>query len=157
MADPDWKKIKAEYVRGASYRKLAKKYGVSFSSIQKRGAREKWTDLRNQSGRKTDEKIIESTSDQDAKRATMFKSISDKLLNKISDGIDDGSLILTCKGVSDLSTALKNLKELNDIKSDIDVREQEARIEKLRRDAVVEEQNNEIKVVIQGDLEEYSK
>ena len=53
---PDWKKIKAEYIRGGtSYRKLADKYrqdGVSFSSIRRRAEKEKWTDLRTQAEQK---------------------------------------------------------------------------------------------------------
>ena len=54
----DWKKIKAEYIRGGtSYQKLATKYGVSFSSIRRRSEKEKWTDLRAKSVQKTNMKI----------------------------------------------------------------------------------------------------
>ena len=42
---PDWAKIKAEYVANrTSYRKLAEKYGVSFSTLKERARREKWTE-----------------------------------------------------------------------------------------------------------------
>jgi hypothetical protein len=43
------------------------------------------------------------------------------------------------------------------IKSDADMREQEARIDKLRKEAMVERENNEVKVTILGELEEYSE
>ena len=43
------------------------------------------------------------------------------------------------------------------VKSDADMREQEARIKKLRKEAMVEKENNEIKVTIMGDLDEYSQ
>jgi hypothetical protein len=36
------------------------------------------------------------------------------------------------------------------------MREQEARIEKLQKEAAVEKENNEVKVTMQGELEEYS-
>jgi hypothetical protein len=37
------------------------------------------------------------------------------------------------------------------------MREQEARIDKLRKEAAVEKENNEVKVTILGELEEYSE
>ena len=43
----DWKKIKSEYIAGGtSYRKLAEKYGVSFSTLKRVAVKEKWTDYR---------------------------------------------------------------------------------------------------------------
>ena len=43
----DWKKIKSDYIAGGtSYRKLAEKYGVSFSTLKDIARKEKWTDLR---------------------------------------------------------------------------------------------------------------
>ena len=40
---PNWDAIKAEYLRGGtSYRKLAAKHGVSFSTLEKRARRESW-------------------------------------------------------------------------------------------------------------------
>lgn len=135
MPDVDWKKIKAEYIRGVSYRLLSEKYGVSPSTMQKRGMNEKWGDLRKKARKKTDEKIVESVSGQEAKRVERFKRISDKLLTKIEEGIDSGDLIQTSRAMHDLTDSLKTLREINDIKSDIDIREQEARIEKLRKDA----------------------
>ena len=42
---PDWAKIKAEYVANRTpYRKLAEKYGVSFSTLKERARRERWTE-----------------------------------------------------------------------------------------------------------------
>ena len=42
----DWKKIKSEYIAGGtSYRRLAEKYGVSFSTLRGIAEREKWTEL----------------------------------------------------------------------------------------------------------------
>ncbi len=42
---PDWAKIKAEYLaKKTPYRKLAEKYGVSFSTLKERAVREKWTE-----------------------------------------------------------------------------------------------------------------
>ena len=56
-----------------------------------------------------------------------------------------------------ISGVLKDIKEIQMIRSDADMREQEARIENLRRQSMVEKDNNEIKVTIIGDLDEYSQ
>lgn len=64
---PNWKKIKAEYVRGGiSQRQLASKYGVSFSTIERRARLEKWTALRSACEEKADEKLIQKTADVQA-------------------------------------------------------------------------------------------
>ena len=53
---------------------------------------------------------------------------------------------------------MKYLKECKGVKSEADMREQEARIAKLQKEAEAEDaENNEIKVVIEGSLEAYSK
>ena len=154
---PDWKKIKAEYIRGVSYRRLADKYGVSFSSIQKRGAKEKWTDLRKMSSRKGDEKIVESVASQEARRVDGIQTVADLLLQKIKDGVEDGSLIIDSQSIRQITASIKDLRDIKGMKSELDMQEQMARIEKLRKDASVEQESNDIRVVIEGDLDVYSK
>ena len=47
----DWQAIKTEYITstsGTSYRKLAKKYGVSYVQIGNVGKEENWVELRRQ-------------------------------------------------------------------------------------------------------------
>ena len=58
--------------------------------------------------------------------------------------------------MKDVSVILKNLKDIQMIKSEADLREQEARIDKLRKEAMVEKESNEVKVTMAGELEEYS-
>ncbi len=143
---PDFKKIKAEYIRGGtSYRKLAAKYGVSLSSVTRRAIGEKWADLRKQSETKANAKIVESVASQSAKRAEMFESIADKLLQMISDGIDDGSLAVAVagRGYRDITGALKDLREIKGLKAELDRQEQIARIEKLKRESTTEENTGE--------------
>ena len=142
---PDFKRIKAEYIRGGtSYRKLAAKYGVSLSSVTRRAIGEKWADLRKQSETKANAKIVESVASRSAKRAEMFDSIADKLLKMISDGIDDGSLAVAVagRGYRDITGALKDLREIKGLKAELDMQEQIARIEKLRRESTTEEETD---------------
>lgn len=65
--------------------------------------------------------------------------------------------IIDRNGLKQIAAALKDIKEVKMLKSELDRQEQEARIEKLRKEAAVEKENNEIKVIIAGDLDEYSK
>ena len=64
--------------------------------------------------------------------------------------------IVDRKGLKQIASALKDIKEVKMLKSELDRQEQEARIDKLRKEAMVEKENNEVKVTILGELEEYS-
>lgn len=152
----DWKKVKAEYIRGGvSYRKLAEKYGVSFSSVRRRAEKENWTDLRTQAEQKISTKIVEKVASQEAQRVDAFQNLADKLLRHITDNID--LLASNATSVKDITVAIKNLREIKGVKHEIDLKEQEARIAKLQKDAMADDkQDNEIKVIIEGDLEKYS-
>ena len=154
---PDFKKIKAEYIRGVSYRRLADKYGVSFSTIQKVGAREKWTDLRKLSSRKADERIALSVASQEAKRVSGIETVADMLLQKISEGVADGTLVVDSQSIRQITASLKDLREIKGYKTELDMQEQMARIEKLRKDVEGDGADKEIKVTIGGDLEVYSQ
>jgi hypothetical protein len=64
--------------------------------------------------------------------------------------------IIDRKGVQELSAAIKNLKEVQMLKSDLDIAEQEARINKLRKDAEDEQGDEPITVTLEGDVEKWS-
>ena len=129
----DWKKIKAEYIAGGtSYRKLAEKYGVSRSKLQAKATREKWVDLQSQAQAKTEAKMVDSISDQEAKKAIDIIDVADKLLEKIGVLAD---MVADADSLKKLTSAIKDLKDIKGIKSEADMREQEARIAKLQREA----------------------
>jgi hypothetical protein len=152
----DWNKIKAEYIAGGtSYRKLAEKYGVSRSKLQAIATREKWVDLQSQAQAKAESKIVDHISKQNAKIDTKFFSLVDKLMQKAEETIEN-TPVWSVNALKEMSTALKYLKECKGVKSDIDLREQEARIKNLEKQAQQEEDNNDIRVVIGDDAEDYS-
>ena len=152
----DWKRIKAEYIAGGtSYRKLAEKYGVSRSKLQAKATSENWVDLRGQAQAKTESKIVEMISDQGAENAVNIIDVADKLLKKIEDIIDNVDFPT---GIKDISTALKNIKDIKGFKSDADMREQEARIRNLERQAEANDNaSKDIEVQIGSEAEEYSR
>ena len=149
----DWKRIKAEYIAGGtSYRKLAKKYGVSPTTLTKVAGREGWVESRQQAETKKTAKMIEAVSEKEAKRAVDIASVADKLLDKISNMIDD---LETPTQIKEITTAIKNIKDIKGFKSEADMREQEARIRNLEKQCEAE-QTNEIRVTISSDVEEFS-
>ena len=154
----DWQAIKTEYITtDTSYRKLAQKYGVSATQICNVGRDEKWVEQREQFLSKTTAKTLEKISQQEANRAAKIHSVADKLLLKI-EAIVESDELLDTKGIRALTAAVKDLKEIQSVRSELDKQEQEARIANLRKQADKEDDNKEpIQVIIGGDLTEYSK
>ena len=155
----DWQAIKTEYITtDTSYRKLARKYGVNQTNIAKRASKEKWVEQRNENASKTLSKTLNAIGNKQAERAAKLIGVSDLLLDKIKSLLETNEELLVDTSVMrDISVVLKNLKDIQMIRSDADMREQEARIDKLRKEAAIEKENNEIKVTIAGGLDEYSK
>ena len=152
----DWNKLKAEYIAGGtSYRKLAKKYNVSFNTLQGVARREKWCELKKQAEDKSTTKMVDSISKDIAKKSTKINDVADKLLDKIICLLDESELV-DSQVIKQCTSALKDIKDIKGIKSDIDLREQEARIDKLRKDAMAEEQDNEIEVMMGEEADKYA-
>jgi len=152
----DWKKIKAEYIRGGtSYSKLATKYSVSLGTLKHIAAREKWADLKNQTVSKLNTKLIESAISKETKKVDKIQDLADELLSFVTNNYTD--LIKDSKDIRALTGALKDLREIKGCKSELDMQEQIARIEKLRKEVNSEEKtDNTIRVVIEGELNEYA-
>lgn len=156
----DWQAIKTEYITtDTSYRKLAQKYGVNHAVIGQRAKAEKWVDLRRQHIDKTQTKALNTISNKQADRAAKLIGVSDLLLDKIKNLIEDNpELLVLPQNIKHISGVLKDLKDIQMIKSEADLREQEARIEKLRREAQKgEESARAIEVVFDAGPEEWNE
>lgn len=153
----DWQAIKTEYITtDTSYRKLAQKYGVNHAVIGQRAKAEKWVDLRRQHLDKTQTKTLNAISNKQADRAAKLIGVSDLLLNKVKSLLETNEeLLVDTTVMRDISVVLKNLKDIQMIKSEADLLEQEARIEKLRREAEPEKQTDVPKLVVEGLPEEF--
>lgn len=151
---PNWKKIKAEYIRGGiSQQSLADKYGVSISTLTKHAMAEKWKDLRKEIGKKTDEKITEAISSQEAAKEYTIQGIADDLLKHIAENID--LLATNATSCKDITVAIKNLRDIKGDKTERDIREQEAKIRLLEKQANSDKTDNNITVTIEGGEESW--
>ena len=152
----DWEKVKAEYIAGGtSYRKLAEKYGVSFSTLKDIAIREKWTDLKEQARNKANTNLVNSIGRNSAKRSVKINDVADKLLDKINNTLELIE-VLDSQSIKHFTSALKDIKDIKGIKSDIDLKEQEARIAKLQREAEADtDKNSSVSITIEGGDDEW--
>lgn len=175
----DWEKIKLEYITTEiSYRKLAKKYGVDVNTVNKRGKDGGWVDLRRQYTDKVTAKTIEKMSGKKANQRARVNDLADKLMDKLEKAIEELDLktitvrekvtegneettteyqeaqaggVVSRVGLRQLTAALKDLKEVKDIMSELDKREQEARISMLKQKTEKEDgQTGDIQFVFEG-------
>ena len=172
---------------GISYRALAEKYGVSQNIIEKLGRTEGWVELRRKTASKTAEKTVEKIAEQQARRAERFQTLSDQLMDKLEEAIgqldqvvvvnttrekivkgntetttetrevDTKSVMIDRKGLRDVAAALKDIREIQMIRSELDQQEQRARIAALEEKAKPEDKDNTIEVVFEDGMEEFAK
>ena len=157
----DWNKLKTEYIKGGtSYRKLCDKYGVPLSTLKRIAHDEDWVGLREQCKAKSATKIVEIESDKQADRMKRLLTVSDKLLLAVEDAVDKfeaGELLLEKGALKALSGTIKDIKDIQSIKTELDIEEQKARIAILKKQAESDDSSKDIKVTIASCLDEYSK
>lgn len=195
----DWNAIRNEYItdESSSYRKLAKKYGVSLTAITRHSKDEDWQGQRKQLKDKTITKSIEKLSEKTADKLSRVSDLTDKLLNKLEQAIEELDIqlykdvvktkvieynnelrpdkptketiheeekvievktIVDRSGLKAIASSLRDIKEIQMLKSELDRQEQEARIDKLRKEAEDDTpEDREVNVTFIGDIEEYSK
>ena len=158
----DWNKIKTEYLTSdTSYRKLAQKYGVNATTIAKKASKEDWVSQRQQQANRTLSKTLTAVSNRQVNRAARLQKVADKLLNKIEAAVDDYNmavLLVDRQSLRQITGALKDIKDIQMIRSEADLREQEARIAKLLKDAEREDSGpNKVVIQIEGGEDTWSK
>lgn len=161
MSCYDWNKIRTEYITGnVSYRKLCEKYDIPFTTLQYRARKEGWT----KDKRKHSDKIVTKMVDKVEKEKIDYRStlydLAYNVAQQLVDVTKDKTIEeLLCIGIKprDITGAIKDLGDILHVKSEADLREQEARIKKLQKEVEADNMDREIKVVIEKSLEEYSE
>lgn len=153
----DWKAMKTEYItQGTSYRALARKYGINATTIANRGKAEGWVSLREQKASETQSKIVEAMEEKKVQRARRMQSVADKVMDRV-EGILDGEEPITAKELKSLSAALRDVKELQMLRSSLDEKEQEAKIALLIRQAEKGTADCDIVVTLEGGIADFGK
>lgn len=157
MADADWKKIRKEYLKSnISLDALAEKYGLPKSALYRHSKNEGWVSARKGTVRKTIEKISDTVVEENGKCRTMMQTAALAIVEKAIEGINNTPSD-NYKAINGYASALKNVKDILDLKSRLDIKEQEARIENLRRQAEKGEEKQEISIEMEEAVEQWAK
>jgi hypothetical protein len=158
----DWKKLKAEYIKGGiSYRKLSEKYGVPFGTLRNVAAKEKWRELRDKTRIKTDTKLTEAVSDEQANRLHRLQKVTDDLLDQIEAIVTEfklSDLVMDKQCLRQITGALKDIKDIQSLKTPLDIEEQKARIANLQKQAIKDDDAaKEVTIRIEGVSESWQQ
>ena len=153
----DWSAIKTEYVTtDTSYRKLSEKYEVSMTEVSRHGKDESWREERRKYQEKAYAKTLDVLIKGQQNRIKRLQTITDKILDKIEESVDqmDAKDLMAYRQIT---AAIKDIKEIQMLKSEADMREQEARINKLRKDAEdSDKSDSSVNIVMEDNLKEFS-
>lgn len=151
----NWNELRDEYLLSdISIKKLAEKHGVSYHALSKRSQAEWWARKRAERDMLVRDKLVEHAANVEADRRKKIDDLADRVIEYIADNLSE--LMTTASNCKDIVIAIEKLRYIQGIKSDLDVQEQIARIDKLRKDANAECEDKSIKVVIADELEEYA-
>ena len=157
----DWKAIETEYITtNTSYRKLADKYGIDQATISRKAKKEDWVNKRQHHISETQAKILTADVKGKVDRAAKLIGVSDLLLDRVKSLVEDHpEFLMNTQSMKNVSGVLKDIKEIQMIKSQKDLEEQDARIAKLRREAEKEEDSGTEVVITfgSGDAERWAK
>lgn len=154
----DWEAIKAEYITTAtSYRKLAKKYGITYDEIGKQSRREGWVQLKKQHNADVLSKILADDAQAKADAAVKLNGAALELLAKVQAflGGMDAEAISDTQVFRHISGTLRDLKDVLMVRSEADMREQEARIKALQKQSE-DPGAGGITVTLEGGLDDYA-
>lgn len=180
---PDWELLRREYGRGSTAAVLSRQYGIPESTLRGRIKRENWKkiepeqDMTQKTYVEKEEPRSERLRRVDAladsmltclERAveeldTVTRSVKEKV--KKEDGsdvtVDYTQILLEERGIIDrgglkqLTGVLKDLKDVLMLRSDADIREQEARIARIQKELDREEAQS-IRVTLEGGCESFA-
>lgn len=71
----DWNAVKADYIGGASYGVLSKRYGIVKSTIFKKAKKDGWEDLRKRVGNAVETETVKRVAETAADNATLAANI----------------------------------------------------------------------------------
>lgn len=158
---PDWDAIKAEYLAGGiGLKRLAQKHGVPYGTMRRRADIEHWTKLRDGVEIKASSLVLDDISE--AKRANCEKlyDAADQILDCVIECIralrGTGEAIQP-KTLKELSGVLKDIKDVKNARSPLDVDEQKARIAALRKSVDDADKSQTVKIVIDEEARSWAK
>ena len=160
ISDDIWEKIKYEYITtDISMRGIQKKYGIPFNRIKTKVDNENWNADREECRAKINQKSVDLIADFKAEEVTKAFRIADKAMDKLAECIDqiDATDMDATRKLKNITSAIKDLKEIGVFRSALDEAEQKARIRKLQKDAEEESKDISINISFEEGMDEYAE
>lgn len=161
VSDDTWDKLRMEYISSSdsSIRGIAKKYGIPYNAVRNRCQKEDWLGQRETMRQQMFQKSIDLVSDTQAEECSRAFRLASKVIDKLEEVIDtvDARDSDATRYLKNITSAIKDLKEIGLFRSELDKAEQMARISKLRKDAEEEQADTSITVRLEGDIAKWSK
>ena len=157
MLKADWQAIAEEYITGEiSMRSLAVKYALPRSTLRSRAYREGWIERREAFQRAAAQAEDGTSSDPAAEETPLsperavYESeifrVTDKLVRRAEE-ILDGPEAVGARELGELMRAIKNAKEIRMLRSELDEREQRARLRTLEEKSAAADRTLRIEFV----------
>lgn len=155
ISEERWRKIKTEYITSdKSLHRIAIDNEIRYDTIRLQSKKEDWKKLRERHRENIVQKTVEKIERQKVEQVEELRSTASAILAKANELI--GSEAISPQSLKSLSGVLRDVKEILDIRSDADLREQEARILKLQKDAAGEDETKAPKLIIEGVPKEFT-
>lgn len=155
----DWKKIKTEYITtNTSYRKLCQKYNIPLNTLHHNAKKEKWVELRERYRNNIVTKSIEKAEESSIDYKSAIYDLAYKVAMQLNDMTNKNTISdLVAMGIKprDITGAIKDLEDALHIKSVSDIKEQEARIAKLRKETEEEKKDTSINITFGDEVRKY--
>jgi hypothetical protein len=150
----NWDDIKTEYITThIGMRPLAAKYGITYNALRKRAERGAWVAQRAQFVADTGADRVaihrEKVKNEYKGLLDAAETLSDKICAAV-EHITEEDIIKDKRGLRSLTGAIKDLADIQGVKSEADRREQEARIKNLERQAAPDAEPEPVRVIIAG-------
>lgn len=162
--DTDWLTIRADYITDpeSSYKKIAIKYGKSPTAVSQKACREGWWAEKQQHMADLITKTMDAHKEGNVERLKRLLNVTDVLVDKIEElitNVEVTQIQWAAQWIKSITSAIKDIKDIQQLKSQLDIDEQQARIEKLRKDVERHESDSEqtIHIVMDGGADEYAQ
>lgn len=155
----DWLAIREEYISGrGSTTELAARYGVPLKTVKYHCTADGWVRLKEQVAQKASDDAVARAAGSVSGYRDRICAAAMRLLDRVEEYLgaaDQAGRVMRSADILNVARALRDIKDVADVKAPGDLEEQAARIDKLRADARRDdEEDATVRVEMDDDIEE---
>lgn len=155
----DWLAIREEYISGrGSTTELAARYGVPLKTVKYHCTADGWVRLKEQVAQKASDDAVARAAGSVSGYRDRICAAAMRLLDRVEEYLgaaDQAGRVMRSADILNVARALRDIKDVADVKAPGDLEEQAARIDKLRADAKRDDDGDaSVRVEMDSDVEE---